>query len=91
MVEEAESIETQLVRFTDLHARRVSDDGGESPLIHKRVVAWVVTLRGVCALRLHGPIQLTPSPTPLPSCSGTEWNIVLDASTGELIEIFSYR
>ena len=91
LFQEADAIEIQLVRFTDLNARGISDvDGREGPLIHEKVLAWVVTLRGVC-FPVMGRVFATPPPTPPPTCAGTEMNLVLDASTGEFIEGFSYR
>ena len=93
---EADSVIPVLARFTNLGTRPVIPDPSgtqaswEGPLLYDRVLAWIVTLDGVC-VPYHGPVSLSGEAAPRPPCAGTELNIVIDATTGEFIQSFSYR
>ncbi len=67
----------QLCRFTD---ERYGPDGGP-PLIEDRLV-WLVRFTGT-AQPVYGPKT--------PKRVATELNVVIDASTGQYLEAFSFR
>jgi hypothetical protein len=53
--------------------------------LHKDLLVWILRFEGVCV-----PVMGPPQPFP-PQCAGTEINVVVDASTGRVLEAYSYR
>ncbi|SRR6266571_4578320 len=85
----ATSVTSTLVSFTDLGSVPVTDDGAPlGPPQIKDVPAWVVTVDGICVPAFVHNIY---APGPVSACAGHEYNVVIDAQTGAVIEGFSFR
>ncbi len=60
------------------------------------VPAWIVTIQGLCEQPVGGGVGnlyggRSTAETPADECTNTERSVVVDDSTGELIEDYSYR
>jgi hypothetical protein len=80
LADQAASIETRYVLFSD-DGYFEKDATGKQYRPWQQVPAWVVTFKGVI-LPLRGGE---------PGASNHEVNIVIDARTGEYMQLFSYR
>ena len=90
-VSEATSVATAFGLFTDTNYGPV--DGEEGPVTPSfvKVPAWIVTFNGL-KMEGAGGVPVDPkSPLPRESRPNTELNVVIDATTGEVIEAFTYR
>ncbi len=85
---EADTIQPTLALFTNLHMEIV-----QGVLAYNQRPSWVVTLTGMCVPRFGGFRGAWPgsSGAPAAACVGTEWNVAVDATTGEMLQAFSYR
>ena len=51
---------------------------------------WIVRFLGACVPVVGPPLAPGETPaSPLPSCAGTEWNVIVDATNGYVIASFS--
>jgi hypothetical protein len=80
LADQATSIETRYVLFSD-DGYFDKDTTGRQYRPWQRVPAWVVTFKGV----------ILPSRGGDPDAVNHEVNIVIDARTGEYMQLFSYR
>ena len=80
LADQAASIETRYVLFSD-DGFFDKDATGRQYRPWQRVPAWVVTFKGV----------ILPSRGGDPDAVNHEVNIVIDARTGEYMQLFSYR
>ncbi len=87
---EADTIQPTLALFTNLHMEVVPDVRA-----FNQRPSWVVTLTGMCVPRFGGFRGAWPGSSgdgaPAAACVGTEWNVAVDATTGEMLQAFSYR
>ena len=56
---------------------------------HKNLLAWILRYEGVC-VPLFGGGPFTRR-TDEPKCAGSEINVVVNATTGKVLQAFSYR
>lgn len=77
--DQATSVTAQFVLFSDDNNFRPLPGGGTEYLI-QQLPAWLVTFQGLAM-----PPNIGKGPL------NTELNVVIDASTGEFVEAFSYR
>ena len=80
LADQATSIATRYVLFSN-DQYFITDATGQKHLVWQRVPAWVVTFTGVNL----------PSRGGDPDAVNHEVNIVIDARTGEYLQLFSYR
>ena len=52
---------------------------------------WVVRFEGACVPVVGPAPREGQSPPDLPSCANTEWNVIVNANTGEVIASFGDR
>lgn len=69
----------EIQQVTDLEGPKESRQA-----LYEGVPVWVVTFEGMC-IPISGP------PGTAPGCAGNEWNVVINADTGEYIQGFSDR
>ena len=82
---QASQIETRYVLFTDEQWYQ-QDAAGVKHYVLQRVPAWVVTFSGVNFALSGGGRDSSPTPR-----FNHEVNVVIDARTGEYLQLFSYR
>lgn len=82
-------VEARYVLFTEA----APPEHPENLAVLTNVPAWVVTFKNVKVPTSGGPryraeeqAQIAP-----PVCENTEWNVVIDAQTGEVLRGFTYR
>ncbi len=80
-------LSVQLVLYTSGHAN-VDADGVEQPAVHDRP-AWIVRFTGT-PQPIYGPMGQDGQAVD-PGVVATELNVVIDAASGAVIEMFSYR
>jgi hypothetical protein len=79
--DQASRVEAKLYLFSDSHYGPIDDKGQVTPLYQNKLV-WVVTYTG--AVYSSGPVGAKRQ-------INTEYNVVIDAVTGEYLEGFTYR
>lgn len=84
VVAQATSIRTTLVSFSDDHYADVSPQTGQIVNYHfQNTPAWVVSFEGI-SLPSHGPHGAVTT-------VNHELNVVIDARTGQYMEMYSYQ
>lgn len=81
----AASIQASYGLFTKVLPERV---------LYDKVPAWIVTMKGMCVPAFGPAVVDVDGETRLaepPRCIGNEWNVVVDANTGEILLDFSYQ
>lgn len=58
-------------------------------LLYQNVPAWIVTFCGVQVMPVSGPAMADPKKSPPLKPVASEWNVVIDAMTGEAFEQFA--
>lgn len=76
-------ISAQMAEFTDTSRLELGEDGVEH-LAFAGVAAWIVRFTGV-PQPIFGPLGASSAPP------ATELNVVMDATTGAYLEMFSFR
>ncbi len=78
-------VESKLYLFTDSEYGPTDANGKIQPLYMNRLV-WVVSYEGINFYGSSGPRGQTIDKRPF-----TEFNVVIDATTGEVLEAYSYQ
>jgi hypothetical protein len=78
------------ILFTDDSRGKEKPDSEDITLAFQNVPAWVITFCGQAIPPFSGKHEAKRSDiTPIPP--STEWNVVINAETGEYMEEFSFR
>jgi hypothetical protein len=86
--ESADSVQPTLALFSNLTL-----EAAPGVLAFRQVPAWVVTVQGIC-VPVFGhrfPPDDGGTGAHTTNCAGTEWNVAVDATTGLMLQVFSYR